>query len=176
MPAARDFCDWPERLIWRDHPAHLLPAADLMTTDPGKTSAASTPLLAALQALAAHLEWRHTYSEAEVGRHFLDRYGWFELAGPEGHFVTQDIRITVGYWGPGLHYARHQHTPEELYTVIAGSAIFHSDGEADATLGPGGVRYHASNQPHAMTTTDQPLLALVFWRGVGLADPPRMTE
>jgi mannose-6-phosphate isomerase-like protein (cupin superfamily) len=175
LPEARTFCDWPDDLTWRDMPAAPLPASDLMVTHPGTSAEPAQALLSALQALAPHLDWRHTYTAEEVGQHFLDHYGWFELAGPEGHFLTGKARITVGYWGPGLNYARHQHEPEELYTIVSGSAVFHADGEADVTLGSGGTRFHGSNQPHAMTTRGEPLLALVFWRGAGLADPPRMT-
>jgi len=175
LPATSAFCDWPTDLEFRHIAPQVLPATHLIRTTPGDASPASAPLLGALQALAPFLEWRHTDSEAEVGRHFLDHFGWFELAGPTGHFHTKEARITVGYWGAGLHYARHQHDAEELYSIISGAALFHADGEADATLGPDATRYHASNQPHALTTTHSPILTLVFWRGQGLADPPRMS-
>lgn len=175
LPEAAAFCDWPDDLAWQGRPAHLLPVARLLRSHSGAASMASAPLLAALQAVAPHCEWRHTYTADEVGQRFLDTYGWFELAGPEGHFVTHKARITVGYWGAGLYYPRHQHGPEELYTVVSGGATFHADSKKDATLGPGGTCYHARNQPHAMTTSNTPVLTLVFWRGVGLAATPRMS-
>ncbi|MEM8776373.1 MAG: dimethylsulfonioproprionate lyase family protein [Pseudomonadota bacterium] len=176
LPQASQFCDWPSDIHFEPRPAHLLAATELISERPGYTPAASKPLLSALQALAPHLEWRHTYTADQVGQHFLDHYGWFELAGPEGHFITRQTRITGAYWGPGLHYGRHQHEPEELYTVVSGGGVFHVDNREDQWLGPGESRYHASNQPHAMTMKDEPIVTLVFWRGRGLADPPRMTE
>lgn len=175
LPAARDFCDWPDDLIWADRAAHRLPSAMHLLSNPGAPGAGSAPLMEALQAVIDDVEWRHSYTAEEVGQHFLDHFCWFELAGPEGHFLTDQARITVGYWGPGLFYPRHQHAPEELYTVVSGRALFHADGEADARLGPGDTRLHLSNQPHAMTTGDDPVLTLVLWRGAGLADPPRLT-
>ena len=175
LPAAREFCDWPDDISWANQGPHLLPAANLISSAPGTATPASDVVLTALQDIAPFADWRHTYTAQEVGQDFLDHYGWFELAGPTGHFHTKQARITVGYWGAGLHYGRHQHAPEELYTVVSGSATFHTDGEKDAPLGPCGTRYHASNQPHAMTTTESPILTLIFWRGDGLADPPRMT-
>lgn len=175
LKAASDFCDWPDDLIWQPRAAHPVPATDLLQSLPGQTNAASAPLVAALQDVARHLEWRHTYTAKEVGQNFLDNYGWFELAGPDGHFLTRKTRITVGYWGPGLDYPRHQHRAEELYTVLSGQAGFMADGTADATLLAGDTRYHGPDQPHAMVTTDSPILTLVFWRGEGLADAPAMS-
>ena len=137
--------------------------------------AASAPLVQALQALVPHAEWRHTYTADEVGQNFLDNYCWFELAGPYGHFHSAQARLTVGYWGPGLFYPRHDHEPAELYSVLAGQALFHADGEADQTLGAGDTRLHNPSQPHALTTQDQPVLTFVFWRGEGLDDTPKVT-
>ena len=175
LPAARSFCDWPGDLIWQDKPAHSLPSAALVASDPGAASPASAPFLDALQALVPHAEWRHGYTADEVGQTFLDRFCWFELAGPHGHFISHQARLTIGYWGRDLFYPRHHHEPEELYTVVAGQALFHVDGEPDSTLSPGGTRLHAPNQPHALTTTDHPVLTFVFWRGAGLGEPPRLT-
>lgn len=175
LPALNQFCPWPERLIYQERLPHLLPATTLMQSAPGQESDQSAPLLSALQALAPYLEWRHTYTVDEVGQHFLDTFGWFELAGPTGHFITDETRITVGYWGPSLRYERHQHVAEELYTVVSGEAQFMSDGEPDEILRAEGTRFHASNQPHALQTLASPLLVLVFWRGDGLCDPPAMS-
>lgn len=175
LPAAHAFCDWPQHLHYRERAPRHLPACDLITSAPGQTSNRSARLVEALQAVAPHLEWRLTYTADEVGQHFLDNYGWFELAGPDGHFITDEARITVGYWGPGLEYGRHHHRAEELYTVVAGQAVFKADGEADREIGPEGTRLHASDQSHAMTTTDSPILTLVFWRGAGLSDMPAMS-
>ena len=175
LPDAQEFVAWPDDLTWQDRAASSVPAAQLVMNDPGKPLPTSTALLEALQAAAPHVEWRLSYSEADVGRDFLNRYGWFELAGPEGHFRSEKARITVGYWGPDLFYPRHHHVPEELYTVVSGAALFHADGEADTVLGPGNTRFHASNQPHAMTTQDSAILTLVFWRGDGLNADLRMS-
>lgn len=175
LPEARAFCDWPDDLVWADLPPHPLPSAAHVLSNPGASGAGSDALLQALQAVVGDVEWRHTYTAEEVGQTFLDHFCWCELAGPEGHFLTDQARITVGYWGPGLFYPRHQHQPEELYTIVSGRALFHADGEADIWLAPGETRLHLSNQPHAMTTEADPVLTLVFWRGDGLANPPAIT-
>ena len=176
LPELAAFCDWPEDVQPVRRAPVPIPATDLIRRDPGATTAQSKPLCDALIAAAPHVEWRLTYTEDDVGPDFLRQYGWFELAGPGGHFLSHQTRLTVGYWGPGLFYPRHQHRAEELYSVVAGHALFHADGDPDATLHPGDTRFHASDQPHAMTTTTSPVLTFVMWRGAGLGDAPGMTR
>lgn len=175
LPKARSFCPWPTDLCWQPRRAHQVPCINQMRNDPGKPSARSKPALHALQAVAPHLEWRFTYTPEEVGQHFLDHYGWVELAGPTGHFLSYQTRITIGYWGRNLWYDWHNHRAEELYTIVSGEANFHAEGATDRVLRAGATRYHASDQPHAMTTQNHPVLALVFWRGEGLSDSPRLS-
>jgi mannose-6-phosphate isomerase-like protein (cupin superfamily) len=175
LPATAAFCDWPDDLVWADRPAVQGEAGSQVILAPGSTNEAARPMLAALQSIAQDVEWRLTYTATEVGQHFLDHFGWFELAGPEGHFTSSQARITVGYWGAGLEYPRHNHAAEELYTVVSGEARFMADGQPDLTLRAGDTRYHASDQPHAMITDASPILTLVLWRGAGLADPPRIS-
>ena len=105
----------------------------------------------------------------EVGHHFLDNYAYFELIGPTGHFRSNQCSAFIGYWGPGLYYPAHYHASEELYFVLAGHALFESGGDDPATLGPAAHRFHASHQPHAMTTTKSAILTLVLWRGPDLS-------
>lgn len=175
-PAIRDFVPWPDDLRFAGRDARVLPSVSHVRSAPGAPSAQTRPLHDALIAVAPHAEWRHTYTEAEVGADFLARFGWFELAGPAGHFRSRQTRITVGYWGPGLHYDWHEHPPEELYSVVSGSALFLAEGEASVTLGPGGTRFHKSNQRHAMITDQSPILTLVYWRGDALDHDPRMSR
>lgn len=175
LPALREFEPWPDDLTYAARAPHPLPVIAHLQADPGTASARSHPLRDALVAAAPHIEWRHTYTEAEVGRDFLNRYGWFELAGPYGHYVSHQCRLTVGYWGPHLNYGWHQHAPEEIYSIVSGRALFRLDGAEDQELGPEQTRLHGSDQPHAMDTHDQPVLAFVMWRGDGLADAPRMS-
>jgi hypothetical protein len=53
--------------------------------------------------------------------------------------------------------------------VLAVKALFDSDGDDPATLGPAAHHFHASHQPHAMTTTNSAILTLVLWRGPELS-------
>lgn len=175
VPALAEFAPWPDDLRWAGRVANMVPGAELMQRDPGAANDLTRPLQDAFRALAPHIEWRLTYTEDEVGRDFLNRFGWFELAGPEGHFLSDQVRLTVGYWGRDLYYPWHQHGPEELYSVVSGGALFELHGGSPRALGPGDTRLHPPNSPHAMTTTDEPILTFVMWRGEGLDEPPRMS-
>ncbi len=174
-PNQRSFVPWPEAMPFTARSPVAIPAIGEMQRHSGLANALTQPLQSALLALAPFVEWRQTYSEAEVGRDFLNRFGWFELAGPrDGYFQTDITRMTVGFWGPNLHYPWHSHEPEELYFVVSGTGIFEVAGQEPRTLQAGDTIFHAANQPHALTTDASGILTFVLWRGDGLADPPKM--
>lgn len=122
----------------------------------------------------AHLaQWKYTCTEEEVGAEFLSRYGYHEPFGPTGHFHSTQLPDNISYWGSRLAYDWHSHQAEDLYLTPAGGAQFKVAGE-EAFVGQGQTRSHESWQSHAMTTTDQPILAFVLWRGEGMGDLPGM--
>lgn len=149
-----------------------LGAVDGLGAFRGRASPLTAPLTEALIAAAPHLQWRQSYSEAQVGRRFLDGYAWVNVASPEGLFVVEGLRISIGTWAEGLVYPRHWHEPEEIYAVLAGRALFVTDGQPDRVLGPGETRHHPANVPHAARMDDSPLLAMALWRGRHLLRPP----
>jgi len=127
------------------------------------------PAVAALIDAAPGLHWQQTYSEADgFSRDWLDNYGWINLVSPEGHYVSDQIRVSIGYWGAGQHYDEHTHAPEEVYLILAGQARFHSEGRAPIDAGPGDTIHHRPYQKHAIDMVPGPLLAAAFWRGADL--------
>ena len=174
-PELREFVDWPAA-AFSGKPGTPMPVAEIVAGYGPDHAGASAELHRAVQAVSAYADWTQTYSEEEVGADFLSRYGYFELVGPTGHFRSDQIKAYIAYWGQGLAYDWHLHEAQELYYVISGSALFQARGLAPTVLGPGQTREHLSNQPHAMTTTDSPVLTLVLWRGAGLQTLPRMEQ
>ncbi|MEM6577063.1 MAG: dimethylsulfonioproprionate lyase family protein [Pseudomonadota bacterium] len=168
-PALRAFGDWPDDLEPSERPAYRVPALDLITALQDRT-----PLVEALKTAAPSLEWRQTYTEAEVGRHFLASYGYVELFGPQGHFHSKTLRGFLGFWGPGLQYGWHDHQAEELYFCLSGHARFYAANQPQADIAPGMTRWHAPFERHAMDTGDAPFLCYALWKGDGLADLPKM--
>ena len=173
-PALSAFSAFDAQAIPTPKDQNLVPAAVLLQAhDPGQ-DAGHAGLMNAIVAAATAAYRQRTHSEAEVGRDFLERYGWLELVGPGGHFRSDQTRAYIAYWGEGPHYSSQLHEAEELYFILAGSAYFEADGLEPALLGPGNTRFHASNQPHAMTIFDSPVLCLALWRGPGMNGAPRM--
>jgi mannose-6-phosphate isomerase-like protein (cupin superfamily) len=173
-PPLRDFVSWPDAPRRNTVEPLSIPAILLIDKSTALTSDLTRHVVDAVKAAAPLAHWQQTYTEAEVGRDFLNRYGWFELLGPTGHFLSDSLRAYIAWWGAGLHYASHLHEAEELYIVLAGAAEFHAEGQPSAMIGPELTRHHGSNQPHAMDTHDEPVLTLVLWRGAGLGGPARM--
>ena len=128
LQAARDLHTKPARLAGvRAWPSDLEPAALAPALMPAQDQVAgfsqpgtpeTQPLIDALRSAAGQAHWTQTYTEAEVGAHFLQNYGYFELFGPTGHFRTTQLRGYIAYWGAGLKYDWHSHEAEELYVVL----------------------------------------------------------
>jgi len=167
-PSLADFTPFPDDLVPTTQSSNPAPAAQKIMDWQAAPNPITGTIHTAVQKAAHLVNWQFIYSEAEVGRHFLDNYAYFELIGPTGHFHSAQCNAYIGYWGPHLYYPAHHHASEELYFVLSGEALFESDGDAAATLGPTEHRRHASHQPHAMTTKDSAILTLVLWRGPDL--------
>lgn len=129
-------------------------------------------LLDAVYPVEHLLEWRTTYTEAEVGADYLARSAWFELIGPNGHFQSNECIAFIAYWGAGLTYPWHKHEAEEIYTIAAGEACLKVDAKPDLRARCGDHRLHASWQPHALTTPNGPVVTFCMWRGAGLNEEP----
>lgn len=85
----------------QNRPARVLPALDLVKGFDLSGTSATQPLIDAICASADLGHWIQTYTEAEVGRHFLDNYGYYELIGPGGHFLSDQMAGYVVYMPPG---------------------------------------------------------------------------
>ena len=173
-PELQDYATWPDDLSEQKVIAEPCLAAATLGVRSLRGTRATAPVIKALRAAAPLLKWKQTYTEEEVGREFLDAYGYVELFGPDGHFRTNKLRGYIGFWGPGLTYDWHDHQAEELYFTLAGSAVFSAKGSPNIILRPGQTRAHYSRQPHMMITLDQPFLAYAVWRGAGIDGLPKM--
>lgn len=173
-PALAAYGPWPDDLVRQSVPEQACAAAQTLGVRALRGTRQTAPVIKALRAAAPDLHWRQTYSEAEVGRRFLDTYGYVELFGPTGHFRSTKLRGYLAFWGPDLTYDWHAHEAEELYFTLAGRAVFCADGAPNVVLRPGEARSHASEQRHLMVTLDHPYLAYAVWRGPGLEGLPRM--
>ena len=150
-------------------PAGHLPAGHLPATHLPQASTPAQPLIDALLNAAPYAQWRTTYTADQLGTDFINRYGYIELYGPEGHYNSRQSRAFIGYWGNHLNYPLHSHEAEEIYYIVAGEALFGVDDHALQLRQPQDTQTHSAWQSHRMITENSAVLCLVLWRGGGLA-------
>ena len=78
-PSLNAFAAWPDDLVPGIAAASQAPAAAKIIAWQPDEDTITTPLHRVIQHAAPHVNWQFIYSEAEVRRHFLDNYGYFEL-------------------------------------------------------------------------------------------------
>ena len=117
-----------------------------------------------IKEVSPYAHWKQTYDEKDVGKNFLDKFAYFELFGPTGHFLTNEMSLFVIFFDKQTYYTWHNHEAEELYFVISGSAKFESKDDRSAILFKTKSRFHKSFQPHSLTTQKEKCLCFVVWR------------
>ncbi len=166
--------DWPRELIARPVAARSLPAVAALKGLSHYAAPSTRALAEGVSALAGELDWRQTYTKADLGPGFLDSYGWSEWIGERGAFVSDAMACGVLLLGPSIEYPAHSHEAEELYLPLAGRAWWRS-GQADWRLrAPGTWIHHPSWTVHAMRTAREPLLAAYVWRAGDLSAKSRI--
>ena len=109
-------------------------------------------------------DWEQGYNEKEVDKDFLNKYGFFELIGPSGHFETSEMALYVNFLDKNTYYPWHNHEAEELYFIVSGEAKFESKDQDEEILSSTKTRFHKSFQPHAITTIENKVLSFVIWK------------
>jgi hypothetical protein len=131
-------------------------------------------LIGALCRAAPALAWHQTYTAAEAGATFLRNYGWTELFGPRGGARSMKIACGALLLGPHTFYPAHRHEAEEIYVPLSGTADWQQGDAVWRQCTPGTLVHHRSEEPHAMRTENEPLLALYVWRSANLSGRPRL--
>ena len=152
----------PRRLPAADHLASALLAAE--------------PRAGNMLALFAQHEdllcWEQSYRKADgvVDDAMLADYGFVEIIGKRGPFVSERIRAGIGIYGPHIDYPRHRHHPEEIYSLLAGSADFLLDGEYGNPRRAGDLVHMRSNIWHGFKTGAEALVIYYLWQGGDLRE------
>ena len=116
--------------------------------------------------------WEQSYSATDtaVGADMLAGYGYTEIVGKRGPFLSERIRAGVGVFAAGVDYPAHRHRAEELYVVLAGSGTFRLDGRPPERQAAGGVVHVPSQLVHGITMDVEPMAILYVWRGGDLRE------
>lgn len=173
-PALPAFTPLPDNLPRQPLDPEHRPCSTELQTETGLQSSGFAELQEQIIASAPFMKWRQIYGNDQHNK-FMDRLGCYAIIGEGGPFASDEMRLFIIYMPPNLYYPWHIHPAEELYMVISGHAVFKREGCPDESLTEGQSMFHESNQPHAMETSDTPMLSLVAWRN-HLNTPPVLVD
>lgn len=123
-------------------------------------------LRAFLIRFAPQARWQVTEAyRGHFDNSFFDNEAWCELIGPTGLIASNDVRIGLLIMGPGLVYPAHRHPATEWYHVLSGTGQWAQGSQPAMPRTPPAALFHRSDEPHAMTTHQEPVLALWSWVG-----------
>ncbi len=166
--------DWPRTSQRRTNVPASLPVVRWLSQIKANAPPSSATLVGEISKLSTGLTWHQTYKQPMVGAAFLDNYGYTELLGLTGPVPSQHLACGFLLLGASTAYPRHRHEAEEIYVPLSGTAAWQHGNQGWREESPGTVIHHASNEPHAMRTGIQPLLALYLWRSENLDQKSRL--
>lgn len=170
QPGIRDWGD-----TWCGVAPYHLGAADTLSDCLALTAPQTHALVAGFDRDKASRKWEQSYTKADgvVGEDMLNGYGFAEVIGKHGPFVSTRVRAGIGVWGPDIVYPAHRHAAEEVYVVLAGRAIFRlgeAEAATDAERLPGDAVHVRSMMTHGFRTTDEPLVVFYIWQAGDLRE------
>jgi len=145
------------------------PASDLMVSSLAYTTTTTHGIAALFAGERTTCKWEQTYKPSDNAalNAMLDSYGFAEVIGKWGPFVSDQSRVGMALWGPNVVYPQHRHKADEIYIIVAGSAEF-SVGEGTGSWTEirraGDIVRISSNSLHGFTTADEPLAILAVWQ------------
>ena len=162
--------DWGEQ--WQDVTPGLLPAAEYLEPSLVHATDGTRELIARFARERAKLKWEQSYTKADgvVGDDMLNGYGFAEVIGKRGPFVSERVRTGIGIWGPGIDYPAHRHQAEEIYVVLTGEIDFLFGDSPRVRKQAGDVIYVPSMLTHGFNTCDHPMAVLYIWQAGNLRE------
>ncbi|MGB5708069.1 MAG: dimethylsulfonioproprionate lyase family protein [Arenicellales bacterium] len=129
-------------------------------------------LLSLFSQYKSQLRWEQSYTKEDgvIGEDMLAAYGFAELIGNLGPFISEKIRCGIGVWGPNVDYPRHTHKAEEAYIVLSGSAKFKVGENPERLKTSGDIIFVESMTPHGFQTADQAMVVFYLWQAGDLRE------
>ena len=106
-----------------------------------------------------------------AGKTLAENYAFVRLMGPPlfdgppNLFDSDEISAGFTIQAPQIFYPSHWHPAAEFYSVLTGTGRWQIDDKPFMEMLPGSFIYHPSDVPHAMETTDEPMLTAYSWIG-----------
>ena len=159
---------------WRGvEPAHL-PASDrlaeALSLAPHGTPEQELMDLFVSDRATRHWEQTYTTADTAVGTDLLAGYGFAEIIGKRGPFISERVRAGVGLYAAGVDYPAHRHQAEEVYVILAGSGTFRIGNQAPAVHGAPDVIHIPPQRIHGFTMDKEPLVVFYLWQGGDLRE------
>lgn len=88
-----------------------------------------------------------------------------ELLGPDGHFPAEDVRVGLLLSDAETDYPVSNHSGEETYLVLAGTAEWTVEETPYTNKPPGALIHHPAWALHGRRTLQQPFLGAWRWSG-----------
>ena len=151
---------------WKVTNPEYLAAGDILVSAEKRCDKSAQHLVQTFARHNQRLRWEQSYRKQDglVPDAMLAAYGFAEIIGLRGPFVSNRIRAGIAIWGAQVDYPQHQHQAEEIYIVLAGSVEFSFDNLAAQTRRAGDVIFVESNRRHGFHTTDESLVVLYLWQ------------
>ena len=152
--------------VWQPRKSQTLAATETLGKAAGLAHPLAKPLVDGFVGQKGRLHWEQSYRKSHglVGDDMLAGYGFVEILGKHGPFVSETVRCGIGVWGPNINYPIHQHAAEEIYVVAAGRAVFTVGDAVDIEKHSGEAVYVESNTQHGFRTEDDPLVVFYAWQ------------
>jgi len=170
-PALQQFAGFPDDISAQPMEPFHLPSSDLLLADTELQSAQYARLIQSILDVAPAMRWREIYQDEPAHLTFMEKLACTSIIGNGAPFHSNKLRLFIVYMSSHLFYPWHRHPAEEIYMVLSGKALFKREGEKDRWCEEADYVIHETDQPHALQTTNSPMLALVAWRN-HLDTPP----
>ena len=102
----------------------------------------------------------------------LANYGYAEIIGKQGPFLSARVRAGIAVYGAGINYPLHYHRAEEIYVVLAGAAAFRLGENEPVLRTVGELIHHPPLMKHGLHTKEEPLVIFYLWQGGDLREKP----
>ena len=151
---------------WVEAPAVHLPVSTFLSAALPGANTDTQALLELFEQHNAELKWEQTYTKADdkIGDDMLYGYGFVEIIGKLGPFVSERVRCGIGVFGPHVNYPMHYHGAEEVYYLLSGSADFRFDEDTVERKNVGDAVYMRSMRKHGFRILDAPLVIFYIWQ------------
>jgi len=152
--------------IWRGVAPTHLPASDILAHCRERGLPETRDLMDHFIRARDSRHWEQSYTRADavVGDDMLENYGFAEIIGKRGPFVSERVRAGIGVFGQGIDYPPHRHKAEEIYMILAGGADFKLGNSAPTRHGAGELVHVPSYLVHGFRMTDEPLIVFYLWK------------